>query len=159
MYFGRRGPVQTSNKSVLSNPFSFSQTFCRRLLILGYLSGLQIWDCTNLDSITELLNVSGPGWGRVLHAQVLPNPLASTDDQFLSSRPLLGVMYALVTSFCLFRTHQSLQCQTYAPGAGLTCVFPFNSQGCQEILHSRHRIVFSKFKLSNHRKLESFLSL
>ncbi|KAI0282429.1 hypothetical protein BC826DRAFT_900809, partial [Russula brevipes] len=63
----------------------------RRLLILGYLSGLQIWDCTNLDSITEMLNVSSPEWGHVLHAEVLPSPVA-TGDEFLSSRPVLGVI-------------------------------------------------------------------
>jgi hypothetical protein len=66
--------------------------FRRRLLILGYLSGLQIWDCTNLDSITELLNVSTLEWGRVLHAEVLPSPSAATGDEFLHSRPLLGIM-------------------------------------------------------------------
>ncbi|KAH9167567.1 hypothetical protein EDB89DRAFT_2074692 [Lactarius sanguifluus] len=64
----------------------------KRLLVLGYLSGLQIWDCTNLDSITEMLNVSGPEWGSVWNAQVLPGPLPTTDDQFLSSRPLLGLI-------------------------------------------------------------------
>ena len=77
-------------------------TFRRRLLILGYFSGLQIWDCTNLDSITELLNVSGPGWGRILHAEVLPNPLTSTHDQFLSLRPLLGIMCGLGLPFAYF---------------------------------------------------------
>jgi hypothetical protein len=66
--------------------------FHRRLLLLGYLSGLQIWDCTNLDSITELLNVSTLEWGSVLHAEVLPGPSATTGDEFLHSRPLLGIM-------------------------------------------------------------------
>jgi hypothetical protein len=66
--------------------------FHRRLLTLGYLSGLQIWDCTNLDSITELLNVSTLEWGRVLHAEVLPSPSVTTGDEFPHSRPLLGVM-------------------------------------------------------------------
>jgi hypothetical protein len=73
----------------------------RRLLILGYLSGLQIWDCTNLDSITELLNVSTLEWGRVLHAEVLPSPFATTDDEFLHSRPLLGIMCVTGISCCL----------------------------------------------------------
>ncbi|KAI0260974.1 hypothetical protein BC834DRAFT_499363 [Gloeopeniophorella convolvens] len=64
----------------------------KRILILGYLSGLQLWDCSNLDSITELVNLSGPEWGRVWHAEVLPNPLVADNDQFRRSRPLLGII-------------------------------------------------------------------
>lgn len=30
----------------------------RRLLILGYSSGLQVWDCTNLGSVVEVLNLN-----------------------------------------------------------------------------------------------------
>ncbi|KAI9453818.1 hypothetical protein F5148DRAFT_456920 [Russula earlei] len=63
-----------------------------RLLVLGYLSGLQIWDCTNLDSISEVLNVSCLDWGRVLHAGVLPSPPPVAADEFLGSRPLLGII-------------------------------------------------------------------
>ena len=73
--------------------------FHRRLLILAYSTGLQIWDCTNLDSITEMLNVSGPEWGRVLHAEVLPNPSAAAGDEFIKSRPLLGMMCGSGISF------------------------------------------------------------
>jgi len=83
--------------------------FRRRLLILGYLSGLQIWDCTNLDSITELLNVSSSEWGHVLHAEILPTPLMATGDEFLNLRPVLGMMCGYL--FCnLFPTHNCLQC-------------------------------------------------
>jgi len=87
-----------------SNPVMFSRlTFefvliliviRRRLLLLGYLSGLQIWDCTNLDSITEVLNVSSLDCGRILHAEVLPSPPTAAGDDFLGLRPLLGIMYA-----------------------------------------------------------------
>ncbi|KAH9984189.1 hypothetical protein BJV77DRAFT_1072315 [Russula vinacea] len=63
-----------------------------RLLILAYSSGLQIWDCTNLDSISEMLNISSPEWGRVVHAEVLPNLPAAAGDEFLNSRPLLGMI-------------------------------------------------------------------
>jgi hypothetical protein len=45
-----------------------------------------------LDSITEMLNVSGPEWGSVWKAQVLSNPLPAGGDQFLGSRPLLGLI-------------------------------------------------------------------
>jgi hypothetical protein len=75
--------------------------FHRRLLILAYLSGLQIWDCTNLDSISEMLNISSPEWGRVSHAEVLPNPPAAAGDEFSNSRPLLGMMYGFGISFRL----------------------------------------------------------
>jgi hypothetical protein len=63
-------------------------------LVLGYSSGLQIWDCTNLDSIAEILNVTSPEWGRVLQAEVLPNP-PPAGDELLNSRPLLGMMCVL----------------------------------------------------------------
>ena len=82
--------------------------FRRRLLILAYLSGLQIWDCTNLDSITELLNVSSSEWGHVLHAEILPTPTA-TGDEFLNLRPVLGIMCGY-TLCPLFSTNNSLQC-------------------------------------------------
>ena len=39
-----------------------------------------------------MLNVSGPEWGNVWNAQVLPNPLPAASDQFQGSRPLLGLM-------------------------------------------------------------------
>ncbi|KAI0059285.1 hypothetical protein BV25DRAFT_1961843 [Artomyces pyxidatus] len=63
----------------------------RRLLFLGYISGLQIWDCTNLDSIVELLNLPNPDWGRIWSADVLPTP-SSSDDQFARARPLVGAI-------------------------------------------------------------------
>lgn len=85
--------VQPCNKSssVFKIRSSFHDISLRRLLVLGYSSGLQIWDCTNLDSIAEILNVTSPEWGRVLQAEVLPNPPAA-GDEFLNSRPLLGMM-------------------------------------------------------------------
>lgn len=83
--------------------------FRRRLLILGYLSGLQIWDCTNLDSITELLNVSSSEWGHVLHAEILPTPLTATGDEFLNLRPVLGIMCGYLHCY-LIPTNNCLQC-------------------------------------------------
>lgn len=85
-----------SNHVINHRPFfiirsSFHDLSLRRLLVLGYSSGLQIWDCTNLDSIAEILNVTSPEWGRVLQAEVLPNPPAA-GDEFLNARPLLGMM-------------------------------------------------------------------
>lgn len=63
----------------------------RRVLFLGYSSGFQMWDCTNLASISEVLNLSGPSWGQATFAGVLPPPLAD-DGQLMNLRPLIGVM-------------------------------------------------------------------
>ena len=62
----------------------------RRLLFLGYSTGLQIWDCTNLGSVTEILNLSGSDWERVKFAGVLPAPSFSKFDPFASQRPLIA---------------------------------------------------------------------
>ena len=140
----------------LSTFFKFVLVFMRihrRLLILAYSSGVQIWDCTNLDSIAEMLNVSSPEWGRVLHAEVLPNPPSTASDEFSKSRPLLGMMYGSGISVCPFCPNVSSQCQTPAPGAGFPCIFPFSAQSCQETLNSRHCIIFSEHKRYCHRKV------
>jgi hypothetical protein len=63
----------------------------RRLLFLGYSMGLQIWDCTSLGSVSEILNLSDSDWGRVTFAGVLPAPSLSKVDPFASQRPLIGV--------------------------------------------------------------------
>jgi hypothetical protein len=109
---GTRSALQAlahpSNNRFPSFPFDDILTAsCRRLLVLGYLSGLQIWDCTNLDSITEMLNLSGPEWGTVWTAQVLPGPLPPIGDQFLSSRPLLGLMCGFISFLRLVLTRLS----------------------------------------------------
>ncbi|KAK2465840.1 hypothetical protein APHAL10511_001481 [Amanita phalloides] len=73
----------------------------RRLLILAYPSGFQIWDCTSLTSVSEVLNLntSSPAWlggGEIVHAAVLPAPsvqvVRSCDDPYAQDRPLLGVI-------------------------------------------------------------------
>lgn len=94
MHFSQVEAAQARNDllSVFKIRSSFHDIFPRRLLVLGYSSGLQIWDCTNLDSIAEILNVTSPEWGRTLQAEVLPNPPA-LGDELLNSRPLLGIMY------------------------------------------------------------------
>ncbi|CCM06516.1 uncharacterized protein FIBRA_08788 [Fibroporia radiculosa] len=63
----------------------------RRLLLLGYRSGLQVWDCSNLGSVSELLNLSGPQWGAVEQITVLPTPVLEK-DYHRAKRPLLGVL-------------------------------------------------------------------
>ncbi|THH09407.1 hypothetical protein EW146_g8694 [Bondarzewia mesenterica] len=64
----------------------------RRLLLLGYQSGFQIWDCTSLESIVDLLNLPRTDWGRILSASILPSPPSAQLDQFADSRPLLGII-------------------------------------------------------------------
>jgi hypothetical protein len=69
----------------------------KRLLFLGYTRGLQIWDCTNLEAVVEVLNLSAAAlnWGRVLFAGVLTAPSLSYShkfDLFAGQRPLIGVM-------------------------------------------------------------------
>ena len=58
--------------------------------MLGYPSGLQLWDCSNLGSVSELLNLAGAQWGAVEFAGVLPDPPRTTEDVFRPKRPLIG---------------------------------------------------------------------
>lgn len=65
----------------------------RRVLLVGYPGGFQIWDCSNLGSISEILNLSGPEWTDVQMAAVLPNPLAaSSSDPLSGRRPAVGII-------------------------------------------------------------------
>ncbi|KAH7888262.1 hypothetical protein F5I97DRAFT_1926687 [Phlebopus sp. FC_14] len=63
-----------------------------RILFVGYNSGFQIWDCTNLGSVSEMLNLSGHSWGRVTFAALLTPPPVADDAQLRSLRPLIGVI-------------------------------------------------------------------
>jgi len=62
----------------------------RRLLFVSYSTGLQIWDCTNLGSVTEILNLSGSDWECVKFAGVHPAPSFLKFDPFASQRPLIA---------------------------------------------------------------------
>ena len=62
----------------------------RSVLMLGYPNGLQLWDCSNLGSVSELLNLAGAQWGAVEFAGVLPDPPLASDDAFRPKRPLIG---------------------------------------------------------------------
>lgn len=64
----------------------------KQLLFLGYAAGLQVWDCTRLASVSELLNLSNSEWGRVAFAGVLPPPASSRGDAFAGERPLIGMV-------------------------------------------------------------------
>lgn len=69
-------------------------SFSRRFLFLGYVSGLQIWDCTYLGSVSELLNLTSPQWGRVAYSAVLSPPHSSDGDSLNNQRPVIGIVYA-----------------------------------------------------------------
>ncbi|EIM81795.1 uncharacterized protein STEHIDRAFT_161154 [Stereum hirsutum FP-91666 SS1] len=75
----------------------------RRLLFVGCTTSLHIWDCTNLEHVYEVLNLSESNssqsrtsWGRVRFAVVLPTPAGRTgsevEDAFVEKRPLIGVV-------------------------------------------------------------------
>ncbi|TBU43312.1 hypothetical protein BD309DRAFT_894635 [Dichomitus squalens] len=65
------------------------QARTRSVLMLGYPSGLQLWDCSNLGSVSELLNLTGAQWGAVEFAGVLPDP-PQVEEEFRPKRPLIG---------------------------------------------------------------------
>jgi hypothetical protein len=67
-------------------------SLARRLLFLGYSMGLQIWDCSSLGSVSEILNLSGSDWGRIVFAGVLHAPSLSKVDPFMSQRLLMGMV-------------------------------------------------------------------
>ena len=58
--------------------------------MLGYPTGLQLWDCSNLGSVSELLNLAGPAWGAVEFSGVLPDPPSGAEDTYLHKRPMIG---------------------------------------------------------------------
>lgn len=49
----------TTQTSTNTNTNTNAAHLPRRLLFLGYATGFQIWDCTNLSSVSEILNLSG----------------------------------------------------------------------------------------------------
>ena len=66
---------------------------CRRWLLVGYLRGMQIWDCSNLGSVSEILNLSGSEWSDIQIAGFLPNPLdLGSADALADQRPAVGLM-------------------------------------------------------------------
>ncbi|KAF8622444.1 hypothetical protein AX15_007027 [Amanita polypyramis BW_CC] len=76
----------------------------KRFLILAYPSGFQLWDCTNLASVTEVLNVNTAshewlGGGEIVHAAILPSPspnvVQPSSDPYAGDRPLLGIVINL----------------------------------------------------------------
>lgn len=82
----------------------------RCILFLGYPCGCQIWDCTDLGSVSEILNLTASSWGRISFAGVLASPPLTDDDHLRGLRPLIGVICHLnAESFMVIyslRSHQ-----------------------------------------------------
>ncbi|KAI9069024.1 hypothetical protein FKP32DRAFT_1641461, partial [Trametes sanguinea] len=92
----------------------------RSILMLGYPTGLQFWDCSNLGTVSELLNLTGSHWGAVEYAAVLPDPPARAgkgQDLYLQKRPLIAFSSRIVnangatTDFVVYslRTHEVIK--------------------------------------------------
>lgn len=62
----------------------------RKVLLLGYRSGFQVWDVEEADNVRDLVSTHD---GPISFMQMLPKPIASkrSDDKFAESRPLLVV--------------------------------------------------------------------
>ncbi|KAJ8763665.1 hypothetical protein K2173_003137 [Erythroxylum novogranatense] len=62
----------------------------RRVLLLAYRSGFQVWDVEEADNVCDLVSRND---GPVSFLQMLPKPMASdrSEDRFAESRPLLVV--------------------------------------------------------------------
>lgn len=68
----------------------FERDMIRRVLLLGYRSGFQVWDVEEAQNILDLVcRHDGP----VPFLQMLPNPLSTmrSGDKFSDSCPLLAV--------------------------------------------------------------------
>lgn len=70
-------------------PPSDTERSARPALILGYRNGLQIWDCTDMGAISEVLNLKGAPFADIIQAQILPTPVP---DPMAEQRPLLGLL-------------------------------------------------------------------
>lgn len=62
----------------------------RRVLLLGYRSGFQVWDVEEADNVRDLVSKHD---GPVSFMQMLPKPLTSnrSGDKFADARPLLVI--------------------------------------------------------------------
>lgn len=69
-------------------PFDTERS-ARPALILGYRNGLQIWDCTDMGAISEVLNLKGAPFADIIQAQILSTPVP---DPMAEQRPLLGLL-------------------------------------------------------------------
>lgn len=96
----RLSPVQSTrirypSTTIQPERILFSTFFSlasRQLLMVGYESGVQLWDTTNLDRVHEVLNLRMAG--AVVSGGALPTPPAmiGKTDVFAEKRPLLGMV-------------------------------------------------------------------
>ena len=71
---------------------SFFHVASRHCLMIGYETGAQLWDTTNLDRVHEVLNLRMTG--TVVNGGPLPTPpaISGKTDLFIEKRPLLGMV-------------------------------------------------------------------
>lgn len=118
--------------------------------MLGYPTGLQLWDCSNLSSVAELLNLTGSQWGAVEFACILPDPPRTATDELRQKRPLVAFSYVSRSPPGAFRTHllQISDCTWH----GLSCIFTTLARSCQEITPNRFHVVCCIFAIYYSRK-------
>jgi hypothetical protein len=95
----------------------------RRILVLGYTAGMQIWDCTELSSVKEIVNVA-MDLGKVVEAHVLPDPSNRRKDAFATYRPLLGLMFVHSSSLRMHHLISLLQCREFSRSQGNAILLP-----------------------------------
>ncbi|KAI5068626.1 hypothetical protein GOP47_0016971 [Adiantum capillus-veneris] len=61
----------------------------RRVLLLTYANGFQVWDVDNADDISEVVSKRD---GPAAFLRIQPHPVEASDDDFKSARPLLLVV-------------------------------------------------------------------
>lgn len=118
--------------------------------MLGYPTGLQLWDCSNLSSVAELLNLTGSQWGAVEFAGILPDPPRAAADELRQKRPLVAFSYVCLRLPGACRAYL-LQISD-STWHGLSCIFPTLARSCQEITPNRFHVVCCIFAIYYSRK-------
>ncbi|KAI6035853.1 hypothetical protein EDC04DRAFT_2703228 [Pisolithus marmoratus] len=138
----------------------------RCILFLGYPCGCQIWDCTDLGSVSEILNLTDSSWGRVSFAGVLASPPMTDDDHLKGLRPLIGVIcHVKAESFMVIyslRSHQIVKrlpfrnVSSFNSGAHFTVISTTNpinlhvlSSASYTILHTIHSSILVHNRLKS----------
>ncbi|KAF8512435.1 hypothetical protein JB92DRAFT_2928813 [Gautieria morchelliformis] len=111
----------------------------RRVLVLVYTSGVQMWDASNLGAVCELLNLKTESLhnaGPALCAAIMPTPDEGADE-FESSRPLLGVLSSTHLTVCSLSTHSIVKQISFTGASSIVArpAFIFISTTHPHMLH------------------------
>ncbi|GJE97284.1 hypothetical protein PsYK624_135000 [Phanerochaete sordida] len=127
--FATRYPGTNSGEEILWSAWDSIEAngSSRRVLLVGYRSGFQMWDCSNLGSISEILNLSGSEWNDVHMAAVLPNPLESgSADPLADQRPAIGIVRSSTPETAEFLVY-SLRSHTIVKSSKLPSLHTFTA--------------------------------